>query len=258
MMPKVALVTGAARRIGLAIAEHLGGHGYKVVLHCSAASHAEAKGVVARLAKQGIAAAIVVGDLAEAAAPAQIIAEAGQAFGSLGLLVNSAAVFDEDSAFAIDLRLWEQHFAVNLRAPVLLAQAFVQQVPAGSEAAIVNIIDQRVLRPTPGFFSYGLTKSALWAATRSMAQAFAPLQIRVNGVGPGPVLPNTPQGAEGFAAEVAGLPLKHAVAPEDIAAAVLYLAQARSVTGQMIAVDSGQHIAGEAPDAAGDRLQRLR
>lgn len=243
MMPKVALVTGAARRIGLAIAERLGAHGYRVVMHCSEASLTEAKAAAARLAGQGIAASIVIGDLRDPAAPSHIIAEAGRAFGPLGLLVNSAALFEEDSAFAIDLALWDRHFAVNLRAPLLLAQNFVQQVPAGSEAAIVNIIDQRVLRPTPQFFSYSLTKSALWAATRSMAQAFAPLQIRVNGVGPGPVLPNTRQGEVGFAAEVAGLPLKHAVAPEEIAAAVLYLAEARSVTGQMIAVDAGQHLA---------------
>ncbi|MHB8883733.1 MAG: SDR family oxidoreductase [Methylovirgula sp.] len=253
-MRKVALVTGAARRIGFAIAERLGARGYAVVIHCSEASLDEAKAATAALAGQGVAASIVVGDLLDPAAPARIIGEAGRAFGPLALLVNNAALFAEDSAFAIDLALWEQHFAVNLRAPLLLAQHFVAQVPAGSEAAIVNIIDQRVLKPTPQFFSYTLTKAALWAATRSMAQAFAPLQIRVNGVGPGPVLPNAPQGEEGFAAEVAGLPLKHAVAPEEIAEAVLYLAEARSVTGQLIAVDSGQHLGWETPDIASERL----
>lgn len=254
MMRKVALVTGAARRIGFSIAERLGARGYAVVIHCSEASLCEAEAAVAHLAAQGVAASVVVGDLLDPAAPSRIIAEAARAFGPLGLLVNNAALFAEDSAFAIDLALWDQHFAVNLRAPLLLAQNFVNQVPAGSEAAIVNIIDQRVLKPTPQFFSYSLTKAALWAATRSMAQAFAPLQIRVNGVGPGPVLPNTPQGEEGFAAEVAGLPLKHAVAPEEIADAVVYLAEARSVTGQMIAVDAGQHLAWEPRDIVSDRL----
>lgn len=242
MMPKVALVTGAARRIGLAIAEHLGAHGYKIVIHCKAASLEEAKAVTARLEDAKIEVAVVVGDLADPSAPAQIIADAARAFGPLGLLVNSAALFEDDSPFAIDLVRFEQQFAVNLRAPLLLAQHFVAQVPQGAEAAIVNIIDQRVLRPGPQFFSYGLTKSALWAATKSMAQAFASRQIRVNGVGPGPVLPNEPEGESGFAAEVAKLPLQHAVAPEDIAAAVLYLAEAQSVTGQMLAVDAGQHI----------------
>jgi NAD(P)-dependent dehydrogenase (short-subunit alcohol dehydrogenase family) len=242
MMPKVALVTGAARRIGLAIAEHLGAHGYKIVIHCKAASQEDAKAATTRMGDAKIEVAVVVGDLADPSAPAQIIADAARAFGPLGLLVNSAALFEDDSPFAIDLVRFEQQFAVNLRAPLLLAQHFVAQVPQGAEAAIVNIIDQRVLRPGPQFFSYGLTKSALWAATKSMAQAFASRQIRVNGVGPGPVLPNEPEGESGFAAEVAKLPLQHAVAPEDIAAAVLYLAGARSVTGQMLAVDAGQHI----------------
>jgi NAD(P)-dependent dehydrogenase (short-subunit alcohol dehydrogenase family) len=248
MMPKVALVTGASRRIGLVIAQHLGRQGYRIVIHCSEASIAEAKTAVTAMVAEGIAAAIVCGDLSDPAAAARIIAEAGQSFGPLGLLVNSAALFEEDSAFAIDLALWEQQFAVNLRAPVLLAQHFVRQVPEGSEAAIVNIIDQRVLKPTPQFFSYSLTKAALWAATRAMAQAYAPQKIRVNGVGPGPVLPNTPQGDAGFKAEVAGLPLQHAVTPQEIAAAVFYLAEAPSVTGQMLAVDAGQHLAWETPD----------
>lgn len=248
MMRKVALVTGAARRIGLAIAERLGASGYSIVIHTSQGSLPDAKAAVERLAGQGFAASVVVGDLLDPVVPGHIIAEAGRAFGPLSLLVNNAALFAQDSAFAIDVGLWDQHFAVNLRAPLLLAQHFVRQVPEGNEAAIVNIIDQRVLKSTPQYFSYSLTKSALWAATRSMAQAFAPLNIRVNGVGPGPVLPNMPQGEAGFAAEVAGLPLKHAVTPDEIAEAVVYLAEARSVTGQMIAVDAGQHLAWETPD----------
>lgn len=247
-MPKTALVTGAARRIGFAIVECLGAHGYRCVIHCKPSSRADAEAAVARLREQKIAAAVVAGDLADPEALKTIIAEAARAFGPLDLLVNNAALFEEDTAFAVDLQLWEEQFAVNLRAPVLLAQHFVAQVPEGAEAAIVNLIDHRVLKPTPQFFSYSLSKAALFAATTIMAQAFAPRNIRVNGVGPGPVLPNTPQGEHGFGEEVAGLPLKHAVEPEEIAAAVLYLAEARSVTGQMIAVDAGQHIAWQTPD----------
>ena len=247
-MPKTALVTGAARRIGLAIVECLGLHGYSCIIHCKPSSRGEAEAAVARLKEKKIATAIVVGDLADPGAAKTIIAEAGRPFGALDLLVNNAGLFEEDTAFAVDLHLWEEQFAVNLRAPVLLAQHFVAQVPEGREAAIVNLIDHRVLKPTPQFFSYSLSKAALFAATTIMAQAFAPRKIRVNGVGPGPVLPNTPQGEQGFAEEVAGLPLKHAVKPEEIAAAVLYLAEARSVTGQMIAVDAGQHIAWQTPD----------
>lgn len=249
----VALVTGAARRIGLKISERLAARGYDLALHCSETSYEEAKEAAARLAKNGARTFVIAADLEDPAAPARIVQAAAKALGPLDLLVNNASIFEEDSAFAIDLDLWDRHFAVNLRAPVLLAQEFVRQVPEGRAGAIVNIIDQRVWRPTPQFFSYSLSKSALWWATQTMAQAFAPRGIRVNAVGPGPVLPNEPQGTGGFAMEVAGVPLKHAVSEAEIADAVLYLAQAPSVTGQMIAVDAGQHLGWETPDIVAGR-----
>jgi NAD(P)-dependent dehydrogenase (short-subunit alcohol dehydrogenase family) len=243
-----ALVTGAARRIGLKIAERLAGAGYDLGLHCSETSYDEAMDAAARLARDGIKTFVIAADLQDPAVPAHIVKAAAKALGPLSLLVNNASVFEEDSALSIDPDLWERHFAINLRAPLLLAQEFVRQVPEGQKAAIVNIVDQRVWRPTPQFFSYSLTKSALWWATRTMAQTFAPLGVRVNAVGPGPVLPNTPQGVKGFAEEVAGVPLRRAVGEAEVADAVLYLAQAPSVTGQMIAVDAGQHLAWETPD----------
>ncbi len=249
----VALVSGAARRIGLKISERLAKQGYDLALHCSETSYEEAKEAAARLAKNGVETFVIAADLGDPAAPARIVQAAAKALGPLDLLVNNASIFEEDSAFAIDLDLWDRHFAINLRAPVLLAQEFVRQVPEGRAAAIVNIIDQRVWRPTPQFFSYSLSKSALWWATQTMAQAFAPRGIRVNAVGPGPVLPNEPQGQSGFATEVAGVPLKHAVSEAEIADAVFYLAQAPSVTGQMIAVDAGQHLGWETPDIATGR-----
>ncbi|MDR3407815.1 MAG: SDR family oxidoreductase, partial [Methylovirgula sp.] len=152
------------------------------------------------------------------------------------------------AADAIDVALFDKIIAINLRAPLLLAQHFADQVPEGAEAAIVNLVDQRVWRPTPQFFSYSITKAALWWATQTMAQAFAPRRIRVNAVGPGPVLPNTPQGDAGFAKEAAGVLLQRAVRVEEIADAALYLIEARNVTGQMIAVDAGQHLAWQTPD----------
>jgi NAD(P)-dependent dehydrogenase (short-subunit alcohol dehydrogenase family) len=243
-----ALVTGAARRIGLKIAERLAAAGYDLGLHCSETSYDEAMDAAARLARDGIKTFVIAADLQDPAAPAHIVKAAAKALGPLSLLVNNASVFEEDSALSIDPDLWERHFAINLRAPLLLAQEFVRQVPEGRKAAIVNIVDQRVWRPTPQFFSYSLTKSALWWATRTMAQTFAPLGIRVNAVGPGPVLPNTPQGVKGFAEEAAGVLLRRAVGEAEVADAVLYLAQAPSVTGQMIAVDAGQHLAWETPD----------
>lgn len=237
-----ALVTGATKRIGLAIAERLVAAGYGVVLHASPRSQAQGETEAARLGAH-----LVTGDLADPEACARIVAEAAQKCGGFTLLVNNAALFEPDSPEKTDLVLWERQFAVNLRAPVLLAQHFVEQAPAG-DAAIVNVIDQRVLRPTPLFFSYTLAKSALWTATQTMAQAFAERGIRVNAVGPGPVLPNAMDGDAGFSKEIEGVPLHRAVAPEDVAEAVLYLARARNVTGQLIAVDSGQHLSWRTPD----------
>lgn len=246
--PGTALVTGAAKRIGLRIAERLALAGYSVVLHCSEASRANAETAAATMTSQGCKVSVLALDLSEPAVLSRLAAEAGAIFGPLTLLVNNAAIFEADDADSFDLERWERHFSVNLRAPAVLSRDFARQLPAGAEGAIINIIDQRVLRPTPQFFTYSLSKAALWAATRTMAQAFAPQGIRVNAVGPGPVSPNFNQGEDGFAQEVAGLPLGRAIALDDVADAVLYLATARNVTGQMIAVDAGQHLAWRTPD----------
>lgn len=244
----VALVTGAAKRIGRHISERLAREGYSVVLHCSEGSRAEAEAVAAGIAAFGGKATAFAGDLAEPRVLGRLVAEAGTIFGPFTLLVNNAAVFEADEAASFDLDRWERHLAVNLRAPAVLGRDFARDLPAGTEGAIVNIIDQRVWRPTPQYFSYTLSKAALWTATRTMAQAFASRRIRVNAVGPGPVLPNLEQGQPGFAHEVEGLPLHRAVTLDDVGDAVIYLARARNVTGQMIAVDAGQHLAWETPD----------
>ena len=144
---------------------------------------------------------------------------------------------------------WDRHFTVNLWAPMRLAQAFAAQAPAGADAQIVNIIDQRVWALTPKFFSYTLTKSALWTATRTLAQALGPRGIRVNAIGPGPTLKNIRQGDADWQAQNEALLLRRGASPDDIAGALLYLEGARAVTGQMIAVDGGQHLAWETPDA---------
>jgi NAD(P)-dependent dehydrogenase (short-subunit alcohol dehydrogenase family) len=248
MPRKAALVTGAARRIGLAIAERLAGAGYDLAIHSSEATRPEAEAAAQYLRRQGCETAVIAAELADPAQPERIVAAARAALGPLSVLVNNASIFERDAAEAIDVALFDKLMAVNLRAPVLLAQHFANQVPEGQEAVIVNLVDQRVWRPTPQFFSYSITKAGLWWVTQTLAQAFAPRRIRVNAVGPGPVLPNTPQGNAGFEKEVAGVPLKRAVAPAEIAEAVLFLVEARNVTGQMIAVDSGQHLAWETPD----------
>ncbi len=236
-----ALVTGASARIGLSIAQRLGRAGYAVVLHASPRSLSRAQAEAAELAASGYTATALAADLADPAACADLVARAGEG-DPLRLLVNNAAIFENDTAIVPDLVLFERHIAVNLRTPVLLASALHAQCSGTADVCVVNVIDQRILRPDTSFFSYTLAKSALWSATQIMAQAFAAKGVRVNAVGPGPVLPNTVEGQEGFAGEVATVPLRRAVAPDEIAAAVLYLAKARSVTGQFLVVDAGQHL----------------
>jgi NAD(P)-dependent dehydrogenase (short-subunit alcohol dehydrogenase family) len=187
-------------------------------------------------------------DLADEDALPALIDEARAAIGPLSLLVNNASLFEDDRLQTLTPASWDAHMASNFRAPVLLAQAFARQAPAGS--LIVNIIDQRVLRPTPQFFSYALSKAGLWNATRMMAQALAP-NIRVNGIGPGPTLPSTHQSQDDFEAEARNIPLQQRATPEQIAQAMAYLIEATSVTGQMIAVDGGQHLAWRTPDVIG-------
>ena len=248
-MAKVALVTGGAKRIRRAISLRLGRAGYAVAIHGRGPSE-EAEALRVELTANGGLAAIVTGDLADPAAVDRLISQAREALGPVKLLVNNASVFLPDDVRRLDLATWERHFAVNLRAPTFLAAVFAAQVPPEAEGAVVNILDQRVWRPTPQFFSYTLTKAALHTATKTMAQALAP-RIRVNADGPGPTLMSTRQTPEDFARQVAALPLGTGPTPDDIAEAVLMLANARTVTGQMIAPDSGQHLAWETPDVVG-------
>ena len=245
MSPRAALVTGGARRVGAAIVERLADAGYAVAIHCGT-SRAEADALAARLAAAGATATVVQGDLADAATCGRLVKEASAGLGGLSLLVNNASTFDRDTLQTLDPAVWDRQFAVNIKAPALLAAAFAEQATA-EDASIVNIVDQRVRRLTPQVFSYTLTKAALHAATTTMAQALAP-RIRVNAVGPGPTIANVHDGDAGMAQEVAGVPLRRAVAPRDIADAVLYLAEARSVTGQTLCVDSGQSIGWKTPD----------
>ena len=242
-----ALITGAARRIGRAIAERLAVEGYDVALHVSERSRGDAETLASDLRASGRAACVVVADLADPREVGTLIARAHKALGSLTLLVNNASIFEDDRADAFDAALWERHFAVNLRAPAQLSADFAAALPAPMDGAIVNIVDQRVWRLNPGFFSYTLSKSALWTATQTMAQAFAP-RIRVNAVGPGPTLANHLQDTSAFAREAGAVPLARGAEPADIADAVAYLAAAHAVTGQMIAVDGGQHLAWRTPD----------
>jgi NAD(P)-dependent dehydrogenase (short-subunit alcohol dehydrogenase family) len=180
----------------------------------------------------------------------RLVPEAVAAVGPLTLLINNAGEFEPDEVGKLDRTRFDRQFAVNLRAPLFLSEAFAAQAQAGSDPSIVNILDQRVYKPTPRFLTYGLTKAALHVATTTLAQALAPA-VRVNAVAPGPTLASPRQTAEVFARQSAAVPLRRGPAPEEIADAVLYLAGARSVTGETIAVDGGQHLAWQTPDAEG-------
>jgi NAD(P)-dependent dehydrogenase (short-subunit alcohol dehydrogenase family) len=190
---------------------------------------------------------VIKADLADKREIEGLIAAAEGAVGRLRLLVNNAALFEEDDIRTLDAERFDRQLAVNLRAPLILSRDFANRALASARPAIVNILDQRVLKPDPRCFSYALTKSALWSATRMMAQAFAPA-IRVNAVAPGPTFPNPREGDEGVLREAAATLLGERVRPEAIAAAVLYLNEAEHVTGQIIAVDSGQHLGWRTPD----------
>lgn len=239
-----ALVTGGAKRIGRAICIELAAAGFDVAIHHRASAD-EAARLADEIAALGRRAVCLSADLTDVVATHELVARAAEALGPLSVLVNNASVFADDRLETITGESWSDHFDTNLRAPVLLAQAFAAQAPDGS--VIVNILDQKVLKPDPRFFSYSLSKSALWVATRTMAQALAP-RIRVNGVGPGPTLPSVHQAAGEFEAEARATPLQRAGSPEAVADAVRWLVDARQVTGQMIAVDGGQHLAWQTPD----------
>jgi NAD(P)-dependent dehydrogenase (short-subunit alcohol dehydrogenase family) len=243
MIRRIALVTGGAKRIGAAICRELAGAGYAVVIHYHR-SKAEAEALALEL---GDRAAIVQGDLADLAALPAFYTAACRPFGVPDLLVNNASLFLDDALETVEPMRFSANLATNLQAPVLLSRAFAEALPSGKAGAIINLIDQRVLRPNPQFLSYSLAKSALFTATKMLAQALAP-RIRVNGVGPGPTLPNEHDGTAGFLKEAEGTLLARPVRPEEIARAVRFLAEAESVTGQMLAVDSGQHLGWKTPD----------
>jgi len=236
-----ALVTGGARRIGRVLAKTAAEAGYDVALHVRAIDD-DAEAAAGEVRSFGRKATIITCDLRKESATVALVGEAGAELGAVTLLVNCASVFEQDQFSDMNRASWDLHMETNLRAPLVLAQAFARRLPADREGLIVNVLDQRVWRPGPDFFSYTLSKAALWSATQMLAQALAP-RIRVNGIGPGPTLPSIHQDQAAFDAEVASTLMQRPSSPKQIAAALRYLIDAEAVTGQMIAVDSGQHLA---------------
>jgi NAD(P)-dependent dehydrogenase (short-subunit alcohol dehydrogenase family) len=243
---QLALITGGAVRIGKTIANCLANAGYAVAIQYNR-SKDDAVELVAAITRMGGKAACFGASLEKHAEVEALIEQVCATMGPLTCLVNNASHFADDRLPALTAQSWREHMAVNLEAPVFLSQAFAAQLPDGENGNIVNIIDQRVLRPNPHFFSYTLSKSALWAATRTMAQALAP-RIRVNAIGPGPALCSVYQSKADFERECRAMPLGQGTTPEEIADAVLFVLRAPSMTGQMIALDGGQHLLWQTPD----------
>jgi len=239
-IPRVALVTGAARRIGRTIALELAEAGFGLALHCHG-SAVDAEALADEIRQRGGKAAVFEADLAREAAVAALLPRIVSVLGAVGVLVNNASTFERDEALDATRDSWDLHMEVNLRAPFVLSQHFARQLPAGAEGVIVNLLDQRVWNLTPHFTTYTLSKAGLWTLTQTLALALAPA-IRVIGIGPGPALPSSRQTAEQFAAQAARTPLGRPTSPAEIAAAIRFALASPSLTGQMIALDGGQHL----------------
>ncbi len=238
--PGAALVTGAARRIGRAIAEALARRGHAVAIHYRASAE-DAAGAVAAIESAGGRAVAIAADLTDESETAALIARAQAALGPVSVLVNNASVFEHDSVATASRESWDRHMETNLRAPFVLMQTMAAALPADRSGNIVNILDERVWNLTPHFVSYTLTKAGLWALTRTMALALAP-RIRVNGIGPGPTLPSPRQSRAQFDRQAGMMPLGRGTAPAEVAEAVEFILRTPAMTGQMIALDGGQHL----------------
>ena len=239
-IPRAALVTGGAKRIGGGVAMALAEAGFNVALHCNT-SRDDADLTARDIRALGREAVVLQASLADETAVRGLIATATAALGPIGVLVNNASTFERDEWDDANRASWDAHIEPNLRAPFVLMQDFAKALPAGAEGLIVNLLDERVWSLTPHFVSYTLSKAALWTLTQTMALALAP-RIRVNGIGPGPTVPSPRQTPEQFAAQCASVPLRHGSSPEEIGHAVLAMLHLPSLTGQMLALDGGQHL----------------
>jgi NAD(P)-dependent dehydrogenase (short-subunit alcohol dehydrogenase family) len=236
-IPRVALVTGGAKRVGLAIVLALAEAGFAVAVHCRDDGDEAATAVRAR----GAPSAILRADLRDEATVSALVAQAEAELGPVGVLVNNASRFERDEWDTTTRESWDAHLEPNLRAPFVLTQHFARSLPAAAEGVVINMLDQRVWSLTPHFVSYTVSKAGLWALTQSMALALAP-RIRVNAIGPGPTLPSPRQSQAQFARQCAAVPLQRGSTPDEVARAVLAILALPSLTGQMLALDGGQHM----------------
>lgn len=246
---KAALVTGGAKRIGRAICEGLAKEGYAVAIHANS-SLEDARSLADSLRETGVEAVALKADLRDEAATVALVRDAHAALGGLGVIVNNASLFLPDHLTDFDRETWDGHFDMHVRAPSLIVREFARLIAPEGKGLVVNIIDQRVWAPTPNYYSYLLSKSSLAMATKTMAMTLAP-NIRVNAIGPGPTLPNQRQSEDDFQKQAQALLLGEGPGLDEFARTILYFHATPSVTGQMIALDGGQHLAWETPDVAG-------
>jgi NAD(P)-dependent dehydrogenase (short-subunit alcohol dehydrogenase family) len=239
--PRAALVTGAGRRIGRALALGLARAGWDVAVHYRA-SEAEARQVAGEIAALGRQSAVLACNLADEAAVRALPARAAEALGTrISCVVNSASQFEFDDAASFSPTLLAAHMQANVAAPILLAQALHAATPEGEQAVAINLLDQKLFNLNPDYLSYTLSKAALQTATTLLAQALAP-RLRVVGVAPGLTLVSGDQTEAGFAQAHRATPLGRSSTPQDLVDAVCYLAGARAVTGTTLVVDGGQHL----------------
>jgi NAD(P)-dependent dehydrogenase (short-subunit alcohol dehydrogenase family) len=239
-VPRTALVTGGAKRLGRAIALGLAEAGFDVAVHY-AGSAAEAAGTADEIRAMGRRAVTLQAELGREAEVTGLVPAAAEALGPIGVLVNNASTFERDEWRDVTRESWDRHLEPNLRAPFVLAQAMAKALPETAQGLVLNMLDQRVWSLTPHFVSYTVSKAGLWALTRSLALALAP-RIRVNAIGPGPAMPSPRQTQAQFDRQWASVPLRHGTGPEEVARAALAILALPSMTGQMIALDGGQHL----------------
>ncbi|WBU60664.1 SDR family oxidoreductase [Paracoccus albus] len=253
----VGLITGSAKRLGRAMALQLSEEGLDIAIHCHS-SGTEAEETAQAVRAMGVRAEIFAADLLDLDAVEGLVPTVAQRMGQVSVLVNNASIFEHDTVHTATRDGWDQHIGSNLRAPFILSQAFAAQAPQvdnlGAEplatGLIVNMVDQRVLKPTPEFITYAIAKAGLWEMTKMLAQALAPA-IRVNAIGPGPTLQGARQSAADFAQQRGATILQRGADPGDVAQALRYLLGAKAITGQLICVDGGQHLAWQTPDLQG-------
>ncbi len=259
MQPGNVLITGAAARLGRAMALSLAERGWNVAVHY-ASSREAAEATAADVRAFGVRAETVQADLLDEAQIAGLVGRAAEALGGpLTLLINNASIFEHDVIETATRESWDRHMMSNLRAPFVLTQDFAAQVPVDRDegddrpearGCVVNMVDMRVRKLTPHFMTYTLAKSALWTFTQTAAQGLAP-NIRVNAIGPGPTLKGARQSEDHFARQQAATLLQRGSDPEGIVEALQFIVASKGLTGQLLCIDGGQHLAWKTPDVLG-------